>query len=524
MKLIKFSLTPPIVAISVLFASLCACGATQRYVSKDGSYGADVEGAECYTTLQKAVAACVNGDTVWVKDGFECTPEDGVDTTTGNTSTIRIPVQITLRGETGNWQTGPIIRGRWNGDTLATAVGPNAARCLYITTKNTKVIGFRLLNGATVSDKNGGGVYAQVDAVVTNCFIANCAASYGGGASLKSASLYSSVVSNCYCKEQCSGTYWTSKSVDVLLIHNSGGPAFSSTGTQKPILKNCKFVENRCSVALSNSSNGSDYMCNVRDCCFVSNTVSGRAVSAGYLNMTNCVFTGNSGGSDGGQVACYFKSKAETPMTATCIDCTFSNNLSTAANGSVGNKVTLKNCRIIGNRGGAKGQLNGCNVYNSLIAGNTATGPTVSAFSNETIANCTIVGNTNTGADGGTVAAADGVTLSCVNTIVRGNVAPAADTITIATNCCLEATAQVGTGEGNVTDDPKLVKAGKPDAYHLKPTSTLIGEGKVLDWMSDETDARSKDLAGLPRLTDGKVNIGCYEGIAPMPGLLLLLR
>ena len=496
--------------------SLCACGATKRYVSTDGSYGADVEGAKCYTTLQDAIKVCEAGDTVWVKDGFECTPADSVDTTDGDPSTIRIPFQITLRGETGNWQTGPIIRGRWNGDTLATAVGPNAARCLYITAKNTKVIGFRLLNGATVSGKNGGGVYAAVSAVVTNCFIANCAASYGGGASLKSASLYSSVVSNCYCATQASGVYWPSLVVDTLIIHNSGGAAWKYTGNSSTTIRRCRFVENETSGILSNFANSkTTSRTSVYDTDFIGNksTASKEGCVSGFVDLYDCVFTGNKGGTTGGCVTGGYDKNGINTNSVTCTRCVFTNNLNTSSSGSIGYLAKFTNCRIENNEGGATGPLYGCDAYNTLIAGNksTAKGGAIYAAGEDEYINCTIVGNESK--DGPAAYVSANSTLTLVNTILAKNSATAADSYTSATTCFFDS-----------DGDPKLVKAGKEFAFWPKPKSPCVGTGTVLEWMSDETDARSKDLAGLPRLTDGKVNIGCYEGIAPMPGLLLLLR
>jgi len=45
-----------------------------------------------------------------------------------------------------------------------------------------------------------------------------------------------------------------------------------------------------------------------------------------------------------------------------------------------------------------------------------------------------------------------------------------------------------------------------PEPYALKRSSPLRGWGLVLDWMADGTD-----LAGNPRLRDGKVDVGCYQ-------------
>ena len=43
--------------------------------------------------------------------------------------------------------------------------------------------------------------------------------------------------------------------------------------------------------------------------------------------------------------------------------------------------------------------------------------------------------------------------------------------------------------------------------YSTKARSRLCSAGRILDWMTDETT----DLAGNPRVRDGKVDVGCYQ-------------
>ncbi len=116
----------------VLSAALCLAAspllATHRYVSEDGTYGADIEGAVCYTDIQSALDACVANDTVWVKDGFVCDSGVAENDATRGKSRIHISVAgVTLRGESGNWETGPILRGPHD-DTAYNGIGPNAVR------------------------------------------------------------------------------------------------------------------------------------------------------------------------------------------------------------------------------------------------------------------------------------------------------------------------------------------------------------------------------------------------------------
>ena len=81
----------------------------------------------------------------------------------------------------------------------------------------------------------------------------------------------------------------------------------------------------------------------------------------------------------------------------------------------------------------------------------------------------------------------------------------------------------VGVGNFNMygkTFDPRFKGADDPaHPYALKRRSNYVGQGKVETWM-----AKATDLAGNPRLRDGKVDIGCYQNWDPVPGMLLILR
>ncbi len=55
--------------------------------------------------------------------------------------------------------------------------------------------------------------------------------------------------------------------------------------------------------------------------------------------------------------------------------------------------------------------------------------------------------------------------------------------------------------------------------YGPRHNSVLVGAGVVQDWMSEATD-----FDGHPRLSGGKVAIGAFESIEPVPGAILILR
>jgi len=71
-------------------------------------------------------------------------------------------------------------------------------------------------------------------------------------------------------------------------------------------------------------------------------------------------------------------------------------------------------------------------------------------------------------------------------------------------------------GAGCISNDPLFVNAALGD-FHLQEGSPCIDAGTNLPWMAGATD-----LDGHPRVTDGRVDLGCYEFI-PEPAVALLL-
>lgn len=67
--------------------------------------------------------------------------------------------------------------------------------------------------------------------------------------------------------------------------------------------------------------------------------------------------------------------------------------------------------------------------------------------------------------------------------------------------------------------NPKFTGEGE-HPYTPMRSSPLQGKGVLLDWM----DADAVDLAGLPRVLQGKVDIGCYQQQLPPFGAYILVR
>jgi len=70
---------------------------------------------------------------------------------------------------------------------------------------------------------------------------------------------------------------------------------------------------------------------------------------------------------------------------------------------------------------------------------------------------------------------------------------------------CLETPTLSATGVGNITNAPLFVNEAAGD-YHLAAGSPCINAGTNQDWMIG-----ALDLAGLPRIASGTVDMGAYE-------------
>jgi len=185
----------------------------------------------------------------------------------------------------------------------------------------------------------------------------------------------------------------------------------------------------------------------------------------------------------------------------------------------------IQNNVIAGNRANlAGGGLYRCNgpVQNNTVVGNKTDGDGAALcdcdglIQNNTIAD-------NTAQNAGTIAYCDGRIQNC---IVWGNAVMAEDQLYMSTEptyCCIGG--WTGSGEGNVTEDPRFVDPdGKDDNpetyqdndYRLSAGSPCIDAGKNEDWMM-----RAVDLDGNPRILYGTsfptVDMGAYEFVSEGP-------
>lgn len=454
------------------------------YVSETGSYTTDDgETHEAWTDLQDALNAAAAGDTVWVEDGYEWDPGENryTDATYGG-RVLGVPKAMTVRSRSGKWETGVIVRGRWN--SAETPKGANAL-CGVCLAKNAKIMGFRILDCAAntslvFNHQAGVGLVGTLDATAENCFIANCRANYGAASYY--VDLKNCVVSNCNATTYATFTY--------------GGGA-----------KDCLFIDNN---VFETGANAVRYGHNYERCTFVNNSGTGVLIDADGTTyptaVTDCVFSNNT-------IACIGAAHRKNKRVIVR-NCLFANNTGSAFLSHYqdtkyfDNIVTAYNCTIVNNTFSTDSTVHGLSMpgdyYNCLIADNTCRGVLIGhddPGSGIRLLNCTVVDNTS----GTSVSPVANARVSAINSILDGNAGKTGTTPTLgaATSCVLDFTAATETDCQHV--DPALVnRAG--GLYQPGDASPCLGAGSLTAYDLTETD-----LAGRPRLTDGKVSIGAYE-------------
>ena len=213
-------------------------------------------------------------------------------------------------------------------------------------------------------------------------------------------------------------------------------------------------------------------------------------------------------------------------------DCVFAKNVGAGLCGVLeGNSrgcFTCVRCRFTDNVGNSYGVVNPVSSVvqtfrNCLMCGNT--GKTVAGVANENqgsfvLDSCTVTGNrTETGSVAGIRIVDTAGQAGVKNSIVWGNTGAetqlSVDEKKVSYSCYPEAVE--GNTKGNISEDPRLVTTRQHRGYPA-PGSPCADAGTASGWTAADID-----LAGRPRLRDGKIDMGCYQ-IVPLPGLMLLLK
>lgn len=418
------------------------------------------------TTIQDAIDASVNGDTVTVTDGVY---QAGGRVVFG-AMTNRVVIDKAIAVQSVNGAAATVIRGN-------RLLGNNAVRCAYLT-NNATLNGFTLTGGATrtagdtARELSGGGAWClSTNAQLIGCVISSNTAWLDGGG-------------------ECFGTL-----SNCWLIANSatntGSTAFGG-GAYFGILYNCVLSNNLAFVG-----GGGAYSNTLYNCVLTGNIATNRGYAttygggADYCRLYSCVISNNLNGFGSGGGVAY----------SLLVNCQVFSNYASSYGGG-GESSLFTNCVVWGNQSANSGSgadastLDGC-----LIAQNhMVTSGIGAAASGSTLINCTVVGNSTTYSFGlGGLSSG-----KALNSIVYSNLG-ANSYVTAMTNCC---TIPAVAGPGNFTNNPSFVNPAAGD-YHLQSHSPCINSG------NNVYAVNPVDLDGNPRLKGGTVDMGCYEYQTP---------
>jgi parallel beta-helix repeat protein len=439
-----------------------------------------------YSSIQDAIDAAVDGDTVLVDDG----------TYTENINFLG--KAITVISVNGPEST--IIDGNASGSVVTFDSGEGT---------NSVLSGFTICNG--VAD-NGGGIYCDNSSpTITNCTISgNSAVSEGGGI---------------YCTE--SSPTITNCTISGNSADRGGG--IYCYGYSSPTITNCTINDN-------SAWDGGGIHCEVyssptiTNCTISGNSAEGWNGDGGGIScwqessptITNCIISGNSAVSDGGGIYCTESSPTITNCTISgnsadegvgggiscCYDsspiitnCTISDNSAVSEGGGICcygySSPTITNCTINDNSAGDGGGIH-CEVYSSptitncTISGNSAEGwdgdgGGISCWqeSSPTITNCIISGNSAV-SEGGGIYCEDYPSPTITNCTISGNSAGQGggifcyDSSPTITNCTISGNSAVSEGggiycvwESSPTVVNSILWGDSPDEIYLEYDSTI---------------------------------------------------
>jgi predicted outer membrane repeat protein len=433
-----------------------------------------------YPIIQQAIDVSWDGGTVWVADGTY--------TGVGNHNIDFRGKAITVRSEDGPENC--IINsygGRYSGFVFLSGEGPNSV-----------LDGFTITNchGRYVDDwyegYRGGGIFCSDSSpTIQNCIIRNNSGYMGGG-------MYnwnsSPAVTNC--------VFYNNTAIRAIYTPGDGGGVYNAAASS-PTFINCTFSGN-------SAANDGGGVCNsVMD-----------MPGTGYMQgcnpiLLNCTFNDNSAGGDGGGMY----NRLGNP---TLTNCTFSSNSSDWDGGGMNNSGTvydyispaLINCRFHANSAKYSGGLNNrCSntiITNCTFGGNSATelgGGIRNSYSSTTLTNCILWANQDR----------NGMYESAQIDQVKDGSGAAS----VINYCCIQNwTGDLG-GTGNMGDEPLFVDLDGADNNLGTEDDNLrlLGGSPCLDAGDNSVVDVSTDLDGNPRIINGTVDMGVYEG--PHQGFLL---
>jgi parallel beta-helix repeat protein len=432
-------------AIITIFLMLGALSTSAR--------GAEMIVPSQYPTIQSAIDAAVNGDTVIVAPGTYTGP--------GNRDIDFLGKAIAVRSIDPN---DPNIVAATIIDCNGTEAEPHQGFYFHNCEGSNSVLdGFTITNGYVMAfppggtDAGGGIACSGSSPTINNCRITdNYAHGYGGGGiycyesnpTITNCNISgnlsggggilcrdsSPIITNCAITDNtdtgvcCSNSSPTIANCTITNNSSSRGSGGIYCYHGSPVIANCDITDNAAGI-------GGGIYCDessptITDCNITGNSAregGGICCEASNPTITNCTIIGNSAYDDGGGIYCY---ESSTTITS----CIITGNSANRHGGGIGcdGDLTIINSTISGNSAEGRYTAGGgiycggdLTIINSIISGNSAgngggaycdgdltiTNSTVKNNSgrvaggifcgDSTITNCTITGNTADGDDGG---------------------------------------------------------------------------------------------------------------------------
>lgn len=409
-----------------------------------------------FATIQAAIVASVNGDTVLVAPG---TYNDAINflgkaiTVVSSGGPASTSIVGTSAGRVVTFATNEGVGSVLQGFTITGGAG--GIRCFKA---SPQIINCTITGNTTTTSPNGGGILIHADAAGSQA---------------------SPTLQNCR--------------VIANSALNSSGPSgggihctASNGGSSSPSLTGCTIANNYNAFA-----NGGGI--------YISRSEPGVL----SLTMTECVVKNNACMAQGGGI------RADSFNTLTLTRCriqdnnaiTGPNNSGSYAGGlSFGGGVTVNviGCIISGN----SASFSGGGVY--AVLGNTQT---------VTFQGCTIVNNSSFGIGG--ISAVGGGAMTIVGSIIWGNSSPGigsdAQAIVSVINSNLQFPS-IGAGATNISLDPRFIDPSSGD-FHLTTTSPCVNTGSI-----GVLPAPTLDIDGSPRIV-GTIDMGADEvPVLTLPG------